>query len=75
MIKLNILRNQRNITQSDLADKMKASQGTVSRLESNDTDPRVSTVRAYVKALGGDLELIARFGGCSYILDVEKEHS
>lgn len=73
MIKLNILRNQRNITQSDLADKMKASQGTVSRLEANDTDPRVSTLRSYVEGLGGELELIARFGGCSYVLDVNKE--
>ena len=73
MIKLNILRNQRGITQADLADKMKASQGTVSRLEANDTDPRVSTVQAYVESLGGELELIARFGGCSYVLDVNKE--
>lgn len=73
MIKLNILRNQRGITQADLADKMKASQGTVSRLEANDTDPRVSTLRSYVEGLGGELELIARFGGCSYVLDVNKE--
>lgn len=73
MIKLNMLRSLKGISQKDLADKIDATQAHVSRLEQNDVDPRVSTVRAYIEGLGGDLELIARFGGCSYLLDIKKE--
>jgi hypothetical protein len=47
-------------TQADVARKLGITQDSVSRLEQR-ADVLLSSLRAYVKALGGDLELIARF--------------
>ena len=54
------LRRMRAFTQDRLARKMRTSQSEVSKLEQR-TDTYVSTLRAYVKALGGTLELVAHF--------------
>jgi transcriptional regulator with XRE-family HTH domain len=48
-------------TQADLAEEAKTSQGEISEAERR-KDHLVSTLRRYVKALGGELEVIARFG-------------
>ncbi len=48
-------------TQRDLAEAIKVSQAELSRAESRG-DHRVSTLTRYVKALGGELEVMARFG-------------
>jgi hypothetical protein len=48
-------------TQEELAMLLKRSQGQVSETERR-KDVRLSTLRAYVEALGGKLELIAEFG-------------
>lgn len=48
-------------SQVDVADAMGVAQGEVSRLEHRD-DARLSTLQKYVKALGGELEVVARFG-------------
>jgi predicted transcriptional regulator len=48
-------------TQQEVAVAMKVSQGLVSAAE-NREDPRLSTLRRYVQALGGELEIIANFG-------------
>lgn len=48
-------------TQQEVAETTGASQSEVSRYERRE-DHLVSTLRHYVRALGGDLELIARFG-------------
>ena len=73
MIKLNMLRSIQKVSQKELARKIHTDQAHISRLENGDNDPRLSSVRAYVEGLGGDLELIARFGGCRYLLDLEKK--
>jgi hypothetical protein len=51
-------------TQIDIAKHSQIDQGDVSRLEtrSDFEDCQVATLRRYVEALGGSLELVARFG-------------
>lgn len=73
MLKLNMLRGLKQVSQKELAKKIHTDQAHISRLENGDNDPRLSSIRAYVEGLGGDLELIARFGGCRYLLDLEKK--
>ena len=48
-------------TQQEIAVLLERSQGQVSETESR-KDVRLSTLRSYVEALGGELELIANFG-------------
>ena len=55
------LRQSRNVTQVQLAEQLGISQGNVSRVESR-SDVYLSTLRAYVEALGGHLEIAAVFG-------------
>lgn len=55
------IRKELGITQADVAEAMGISQGNVSTLEHRE-DALLSTVRAYIEALGGELELKARFG-------------
>lgn len=57
---LDELRKARRVTQAQLADRLKIRQGNVSRLERRD-DMHVSTLREVVEALGGELEITARF--------------
>ncbi|MCA1697752.1 MAG: helix-turn-helix domain-containing protein [Actinobacteria bacterium] len=55
------LRQSRNVTQVQLAETLGISQGNVSRLEGR-SDVYLSTLRSYVEALGGHLEIAAVFG-------------
>ena len=55
------LRQSRHVTQVELAETLGISQGNVSRLEGR-SDAYLSTLRAYVEALGGQLEITAVFG-------------
>ena len=54
-------------TQAEVADATKMSQGEVSRLERRD-DLLLSTLRRYVHALGGELELVAKFRDKAVVL-------
>jgi DNA-binding XRE family transcriptional regulator len=54
------LRKAHEVTQAKLAKMMELSQPEVSRIE-RQPDLFLSTARAYVEALGGELSLIARF--------------
>jgi predicted transcriptional regulator len=56
------LRRGMNLTQVDAARAAEMTQGELSRLESRG-DHRISTLRRYVEALGGRLEVAAVFGG------------
>jgi transcriptional regulator with XRE-family HTH domain len=47
-------------TQGEIAAVVEMTQGQLSRLEHRD-DHLVSTLRRYVEALGGELEVVARF--------------
>jgi hypothetical protein len=57
---LHELRAARRLSQEALAGMLKTGQSSVSRLESR-TDMYVSTLRGYIEALGGKLEITARF--------------
>ena len=56
------IREQRQLSQTDLADVLGTSQARVSQLE-NQTDLYLSTLKRYVEALGGELEVSAVFDG------------
>jgi transcriptional regulator with XRE-family HTH domain len=54
------LRRARSLTQEGLARKLGIGQDGISKLESRG-DLMLSTLRSYVEALGGELDLVARF--------------
>lgn len=54
-------------TQAEISAATEMSQGEVSRLERRE-DFLLSTLRRYVKALGGELELVARFRNKAVVL-------
>lgn len=54
------LRHARNLSQEQLAQTLSVKQAAVSKLEKR-TDMYVSTLRNVIKAMGGDLEIIAKF--------------
>lgn len=62
LISLRKLRLARRLTQQEMAAILEIGQDSISRLE-NRNDMRLSTLRAYVEALGGKLEITACFPG------------
>ncbi|TVR97902.1 MAG: XRE family transcriptional regulator [Trueperaceae bacterium] len=51
------------MTQVDVAESMHMSRAHVSKIERGElATERVGTLQAYVRALGGELEVVARFG-------------
>ena len=56
------IRTDRQVTQVELAARLDRSQGNVSELERR-SDVYLSSLREYVEALGGELEVTAVFGG------------
>ncbi len=54
------LRSAREMTQTRLAELLEMDQGNVSKLEQR-TDMYLSTLRSYVEAMGGELEIRAVF--------------
>lgn len=69
MLALRELRQSLGITQKELADAMDANQSDISLLEQR-SDYKISTVRRVVKALGGELEIVAKFNGKNVRLSV-----
>jgi transcriptional regulator with XRE-family HTH domain len=59
-MQLQELRKTRQVTQVEVAKAMNVEQAAVSKLERRE-DMYVSTLREYVKALGGELKLVASF--------------
>jgi len=56
------LRKALQLTQKDVALRMRKGQDAVSRIEQRD-DLLLSTLKAYVASMGGELEVICRFKG------------
>ncbi len=54
------LREARELTQTQLAQVLQVSQGAVSKVERR-ADMYISTLRSYVRAIGGDLQIRAIF--------------
>lgn len=57
---LHELRRARGLSQKTLAEKLDVQQPAVAKLERR-TDMYLSTLRSHIRAMGGELELIARF--------------
>jgi ribosome-binding protein aMBF1 (putative translation factor) len=64
-IRLTELRNALGINQEELGELLNKKQAAISRLERRN-DMHVSTLREFIKALGGKLEIIATFPDASY---------
>ena len=54
------IREQLDITQEDMAKKLKTKQANVSRTERR-KDMKLSTLKRYIEAMGGELDIVAKF--------------
>ncbi|HEV3050670.1 MAG TPA: helix-turn-helix domain-containing protein, partial [Longimicrobium sp.] len=63
------VREARALTQEELAAAMGTTQASVSKLERR-SDVYLSSAWRYVQAMGGELEIIARFPDTSFRLDL-----
>ena len=59
---LRALREAAGVTQEELAEKVAVDQSQISRLE-RQGDARVSLLKRYVEALGGELQIVATLRG------------
>lgn len=59
-LSLRDLRRAMNRTQVSMARKLRVGQDTISRVEKR-TDMLLSTLRGYVEAMGGELDIVAKF--------------
>jgi DNA-binding XRE family transcriptional regulator len=59
-VSLQMLRKAMNKTQVDVAKALNVGQDTISRYEQR-TDMLLSTLQSYVQAMGGQIDLVARF--------------
>ena len=57
---LNELRNARGLSQQMLAEALHIQQPAIAKLEKR-TDMYISTLRSHIRAMGGELDVIARF--------------
>jgi DNA-binding XRE family transcriptional regulator len=57
------VRQQHGLTQTDVANSLHISQAAVSKIERGELSrSELSTIRKYVEALGGKIEIVANFG-------------
>jgi transcriptional regulator with XRE-family HTH domain len=67
--RLREIREEQGLTQVELAERMHVKQPSVSELERGGLDRAgLATIRAYVEALGGKIEIIADFGDRRVVL-------
>jgi len=71
VLALSRLREERGLTQQELAEQMHVTQANVSRVEHQD-DLYLSTLRNYIEALGGRLEVHAVFDDQTVDLDARE---
>lgn len=57
---LNELRQARGLSQKMLADVLHVQQPSIAKIEKR-TDMYLSTLRSHIEAMGGELEIVARF--------------
>ena len=61
--RLSEIRETSGLSQTDIANRLGVLQSRVSRIEQGDMDhTEIATVRAYVGVLGGEVEIVAKFG-------------
>ncbi|WIY83729.1 helix-turn-helix transcriptional regulator [Propionimicrobium sp. PCR01-08-3] len=67
--RLREIREEQGVTQKELADRMSLTQPTISAVEAGDLDcSGLATLKAYVEALGGTVEVTATFGNRKLVL-------
>ena len=65
------IREQLHITQEDMAVKLKTKQANVSRTERR-RDIKISTLKRYIEAMGGELDIVAKFPSNEVHLNVKE---
>jgi len=70
-VRLDMMRRELSLTQAALAMRLGVDQGSISRLEKQ-ADMHLSTLRDYVQAAGGSLELRAVFPTQTFTLSLSK---
>lgn len=68
------LRRARKLTQEQLAEVLEIAQSEVSRIEHR-TDVYVSTLRRFIEAMGGELRIVADFGGNAVVINQFSEET
>lgn len=67
--RLREVREEQGVTQKELAERMAITQPTISALEAGDLERSgLTTLKAYVEALGGTVEVTATFGDRKLVL-------
>jgi transcriptional regulator with XRE-family HTH domain len=66
-MQLSDLRKARTFTQVEMAKAMNIEQAAISKIEHRD-DMYISTLSGYVKALGGELKLVASFPDAEIVI-------
>ena len=61
---LNELRQARGLSQKMLAEVLHVQQPSIAKLEKR-TDMYLYTLRSHIEAMGGELDIVARFPDCS----------
>lgn len=65
------IREQLHITQEDMAAKLNTKQANVSRTERR-RDMKLSTLKRYIEALGGELDIVAKFASNEIHLNIKE---
>ena len=65
------IREAQNITQEELAEKLQTKQANVSRTERR-KDLKLSTLKNHIEAMGGELDIVARFPTNEIHLDLKE---
>jgi transcriptional regulator with XRE-family HTH domain len=71
-IRLAELRESRDVTQKELAELLEMDQGNISKLERRE-NVQIGTLRRYIEALGGTLEIVAHFRDGDYRIATPSE--
>ena len=66
------LRRARNLTQQEVADKLGVSQSALSKME-HQKDINVSTLKRIIRAMGGELKLVAQFPDTEVVINQFKK--
>lgn len=66
------LRNAMRLSQEEIASALKIGQASVAKMEKR-TDMYVSTLRRYIEAMGGELDIVARFPDHSIMINTFSE--
>ena len=68
---LHEIREQLHITQEEMAAKLNTKQANISRTERR-RDMKLSTLKRYIEAMGGELDIVAKFASNEVHLNVKE---